>query len=54
MDRVSLSRLPGDRVHVRDGTTEHELSVGELAAYFASRIARRLSILLIVGSPPRP
>ena len=37
MDRVSLSRLPGDRVLVVDGTATQELSVTDLAAYVRGR-----------------
>ena len=37
MNRISLSRLPGDRVLVVDGDLEHELAVADLAAYVAQR-----------------
>ena len=37
MDRVVLSRLPGDRVLVVDGSAEHTLPVPELASYVAER-----------------
>ncbi|WP_127480683.1 bifunctional 3'-5' exonuclease/DNA polymerase [Nocardioides pantholopis] len=39
MTRVSLSRLPGDRVRVVDGDRVSELAVGELAAYVRAREA---------------
>ena len=37
MTRVSLSRLPGDRVLVVDGDLEHELAVADLPAYVRAR-----------------
>ena len=37
MTRVSLSRLPGDRVLVVDGDTGHELAVADLPAYVRAR-----------------
>ena len=37
MTRVSLSRLPGDRVLVVDGDTGHELAVADLPAYVKAR-----------------
>jgi len=37
MTRVSLSRLPGDRVQVVDGGTEREVTVADLAAYVEGR-----------------
>ena len=39
MTRVSLSRLPGERVLAVDGDAEHEMAVADLAAYVASREA---------------
>jgi len=37
MTRVSLSRLPGDRVQVVDGGTEREVRLADLAAYVDAR-----------------
>ncbi|MEP9365405.1 bifunctional 3'-5' exonuclease/DNA polymerase [Nocardioides sp. CN2-186] len=37
MARISLSRLPGDRVLVVDGATEHELAQTDLPAYVGER-----------------
>jgi DNA polymerase-1 len=37
MTRVSLSRLPGDRVLVVDGDLEHEVAVADLPAYVRAR-----------------
>src|SRR5690349_13326253 len=37
MTRVSLSRLPGDRVLVADGDTSHEVTAAELPAYVRDR-----------------
>ena len=39
MTRVSLSRLPGERVLVVDGDAEHEVAVADLAAYVTAREA---------------
>ena len=39
MTRVSLSRLPGDRVLVVDGGAEHEVAVADLPAYVRAREA---------------
>src|SRR6478735_580467 len=39
MTRVSLSRLPGDRVLVVDGDAEREVAVADLAAYVGAREA---------------
>ena len=44
MTRVSLSRLPGDRVLVVDGGTERELAVADLPAYVASARGRRAAL----------
>jgi DNA polymerase-1 len=37
MDRVSLSRLPGDRVRVVDGADEREAALADLPAYVRAR-----------------
>ncbi|MET0997550.1 MAG: bifunctional 3'-5' exonuclease/DNA polymerase [Marmoricola sp.] len=37
MTRVSLSRLPGDRVLVVDGETRHEMELADLPAYVTAR-----------------
>ncbi len=37
MNRVSLSRLPGDRVLVSDGALEHQLALADLPAYVRER-----------------
>jgi DNA polymerase-1 len=39
MTRVSLSRLPGDRVLAADGDAEQEVAVSDLAAYVGAREA---------------
>src|SRR5687767_12153928 len=39
MDRVSLSRLPGERVHVVDGAGRREVALADLAAHVAAREA---------------
>ncbi|MGZ5400922.1 MAG: hypothetical protein ACXWDM_13010, partial [Nocardioides sp.] len=37
MTRVSLTRLPGDRVLVVDGATEHDVAVTDVPAYVSAR-----------------
>ncbi|MCW2736469.1 MAG: bifunctional 3-5 exonuclease/DNA polymerase, partial [Nocardioides sp.] len=37
MTRVSLSRLPGERVLVVDGDVEREVAVADLPAYVSER-----------------
>ena len=44
MTRVSLSRLPGDRVLVVDGDAEREVAVADLPAYVESARGRRAAL----------